>query len=747
MAQIRSKQIADFLASVNWSNVSASDIANAADIKSYVDGEISTEHAHHSSEKVELDASINSLELKAGDDLGSIEDRISLDEAALSAEISATNSDVASIDLRVSNEISATGSEVTSLDVRVAADIAALSAEISDTDVDFGSIDTRVSDVEDALTAEIAATNGDVNLINASIDSLEGVDAELSAEFSGNLAGEAATRLAADTALAASVDSLEVKAGADLAELNASVDSLENVDAALSAEIVVEKNRINAILDGSTVDLDQFAEVVAYVDSLDLADDNFLANEIASMNLRDTNLEASVDSLEGTQGSQDTRMTGIEGDLSTEISATDSEVVSLNARVSAEEFLRAQVDGTLANDITLEAEARIAGDLSLTTRLATEEGARAEGDLHLQNSVDSIETQLGNVSGDLVGSVDSLEVALSAEISATNSDVTRIDAALSAEISATNSDVNSIDLRVSQEESLAVFNNDSQDTRMTGIEGDLSAEISATDSEVVSLNIRISNEESLAIAEFGSVDTRASIIEANLSTEIAATNAEVIDINASIDSLEVKAGDDLAELNSSVDSLESVDAALSAEIVTEKGRIDAILAGSTVDLDQFAEVVAYVDSLDLADDNFLTNQIASMNLRDSAIELNIDQVEAALAAEISATDSEVIRLDGRVDSLETKHDAEMSVETAARVLGDTYVEAAVTGVDATAGSVAVNVPTHSFEMGAFDTEVYVNGLRVAFTQDGPQDFTLSVNYPIEATDIIRFVGVGAEVVA
>ena len=37
MAQIRSKQIQDFLSSVNWSSVNASDIANAADIKSYVD--------------------------------------------------------------------------------------------------------------------------------------------------------------------------------------------------------------------------------------------------------------------------------------------------------------------------------------------------------------------------------------------------------------------------------------------------------------------------------------------------------------------------------------------------------------------------------------------------------------------------------------------------------------------------------------------------------------------------------------
>jgi len=69
MAQIRSKQIADFLASVNWSNVSANDIANAADIKDYVD---STQTALGS----ELNDSVDSLEL------------------ALATEINTTNGEV-----------------------------------------------------------------------------------------------------------------------------------------------------------------------------------------------------------------------------------------------------------------------------------------------------------------------------------------------------------------------------------------------------------------------------------------------------------------------------------------------------------------------------------------------------------------------------------------------------------------------------------------------------------------------------
>ena len=46
-------------------------------------------------------------------------------------------------------------------------------------------------------------------------------------------------------------------------------------------------------------------------------------------------------------------------------------------------------------------------------------------------------------------------------------------------------------------------------------------------------------------------------------------------------------------------------------------------------------------------------------------------------------------------------------------------------------------------MGAFDTEVYVNGVRVAFTQLANNDFELNLVYAIEPTDIVRVVGVQA----
>jgi hypothetical protein len=129
MAQIRSKQIADFLSSVNWASVNSTDIANAADIKSLVSSEI---------------AAVNG------------------DNAAVSlvAEISATNSDF----------------------VRVEAH---LSAEIYDARLYTSDEMLRAQEAEEALTAalstEIASTNSDfvrVEAAYAAADSIEKARAE-----------------------------------------------------------------------------------------------------------------------------------------------------------------------------------------------------------------------------------------------------------------------------------------------------------------------------------------------------------------------------------------------------------------------------------------------------------------------------------------------------------------------------------------------------------------------------------------
>lgn len=206
-------------------------------------------------------------------------------------------------------------------------------------------------------------------------------------------------------------------------------------------------------------------------------------------------------------------------------------------------------------------------------------------------------------------------------------------------------------------------------------------------------------------------DFLASVNWSNVSTNDIANASDIKDYvdqqNANL------AGD----VNDSIDSLET---ALSAEIEATNNDVTGLNAS--------------VDSLEVA----LSDEEGRAIEAEGFLGESIDSLEIALSAEIEATNADFLVVNASIDSLEVA----LAAESAAREAGDTYVEAEVTGIDAEAGTVPVNVPT-AFAEGSFDTEVYVNGLRVKFTQDSANDFRITVNYPIEASDIIRIVGVRA----
>ena len=209
MSKIKSKQIADFLATVDWNTVDATDIANASDIKAYVDNEITGVDGDTS----DLADSVDSLEVALSTEISATNSDVTRIDAALSAEISDTNSDVTRIDAALSAEISATNSDVTRIDGNVTSVETKLSTEkarvdailqdagatdtfseivslINQVDIEnddaFGAYalatDSSVDSLETALSAEISATNDDVAAINDSVDSLEvALSAEINA--------------------------------------------------------------------------------------------------------------------------------------------------------------------------------------------------------------------------------------------------------------------------------------------------------------------------------------------------------------------------------------------------------------------------------------------------------------------------------------------------------------------------------------------------------------------------------------
>jgi hypothetical protein len=123
----------------------------------------------------------------------------------------------------------------------------------------------------------------------------------------------------------------------------------------LASSINTEKGRIDAILSGADVNLDQFVEVVSYVNSIDLTNDNALLSSMTSI--------AAVASTETS------RATAAEGSLASAMSTADA---SLAAADSRETSIRVAADASLATAVSAEATRAIAAEGSLATALAAE---------------------------------------------------------------------------------------------------------------------------------------------------------------------------------------------------------------------------------------------------------------------------------------------------------------------------------------------------------------------------------------
>ena len=257
---------------------------------------------------------------------------------ALSVEVSSTNSDVVRIDALLAS--AAGGADVTAVSD-------ALSVEISSTNSDVVRIDAAVS-------TEISSTNSDVVRIDALLASVA-TDGELSTEV-------------------------------------ASIDTrISNEETTRSADVKAVSDAVVAILDGSTTDLDQFKEVISYVDSLDTADGGALTSQIASLEtvvstntssdvvlstalsteVSATNSDVlSIEDVLATMGTSET-ITAISNGLSTEISTTNSEIIAIDNSIDALEaqMLSVATDAELSDAVAVE-----------KLRAETVEGALAQAD-------------------------------------------------------------------------------------------------------------------------------------------------------------------------------------------------------------------------------------------------------------------------------------------------------------------------------------------------------------------------------
>ena len=192
-----------------------------------------------------VSAGISSEISATNSDVNSLDARISTDEVGLSSEISATNSDILSVAAvagdatALSNEVSATNSDVNSLDARISTDEVALSSEVSATNSDVNSIDARISGDEVGLSSEVSATNSDVTSLEAQFNSFA-KEPYVHGVLSDIVTGGGMTVQVLDTSGGANGDNVTDNAGTAVFDLSQPIEGANVVDfAANFAEFTI----------------------------------------------------------------------------------------------------------------------------------------------------------------------------------------------------------------------------------------------------------------------------------------------------------------------------------------------------------------------------------------------------------------------------------------------------------------------------------------------------------------------------
>jgi len=283
----------------------------------------------------------------------------------------------------------------------------------------------------------------------------------------------------------------------------------------------------------------------------------------------------------------------------------------------------ASLEELIVSEIKTEIEARAIADSSLEAKVSTEKGridAILDGsDVNLDQFAEVVTFVQGiDLENDqaLLGAITSIESKHDAEVSVE----------ISTRVSADDSLEDLIGSKVEALEDEATSDRAAREDADASLETYFQEEVDALDNAAVTdranLSVEISNRE-----------TGDASVEQKMGEYVDSSMKQESNERATADtSLEELIG---SEMKTEIEARATADSSLEAKVSTEKGRIDAILDGSTVDLDQFSEVVAFVQGIDLENDQALL---------------------------------------GAVTSIESKHDAEVSAEISSRVSADSSVE-------------------------------------------------------------------------
>jgi hypothetical protein len=471
--------------------------------------------------------------------------------------------------------------------------------------------DVEIAAIKETEATNVATLQGNIDSEQARAEAAEKVNADaIAKEVSDRISAvstEEAARIAGDAALQASLDAMDA--------------AYKSADAGLQSAIDSAQAEINGILSGSTLDANSFAEIVTLINSVDTENDTAFASYVLS---NDAALAQEVadriagdDKLTGDLAAEVVRATAAEAANAAAIAKEEADRVAADAALQAS--LDAEISGRTAADVAFQASLdaeianRVAGDDTLTTNLNAEV-ARAEAaeQVNAQAIADEVvarTTKDAEQDAALTTEVDRAKAAEKVNADAIAAEEARaiaaegvLDTAIKEESARISGDT-AIQAELSEAVAELEGVNKAQDEKAAKFEAETNAAIAA--------------EEARAIAAEGVLDTaikaeeaRAKSKDAEHDAAIAAEEARAIAAEGVLDAAIA------AETARAKDAEKAMSEAISKEeseriaaITTQKERIDIILSGSSVDLDQFSEVVKFVEDIDMNNDASLISAI------------------------------------------------------------------------------------------------------------------------------------------
>ena len=240
----------------------------------------------------------------------------------------------------------------------------------------------------------------DLSGLVENLDALSITDGEIQDKLDADISDEAKARKAADAQIAQDLSDYGTSNDAALA-----AEAKERIftDAGLQTAIDLEKGRLDVILSGSQVDLNQFKEVVEFIETIDLQNDEDLLGAVTSINVDITankvaaedavaaeevariaavaaeklRAETSEEELKDNISAEGKRAMQVEGQIQTELdeyksSNNDALEAEVKRSTGVETALSAKTDEMIAqftDGLRKEKEERKAGDDALDTKI------------------------------------------------------------------------------------------------------------------------------------------------------------------------------------------------------------------------------------------------------------------------------------------------------------------------------------------------------------------------------------------